>query len=120
MRPLGNSITYGVGDNVSWLQYVEDTLNRRRPGLVRTRNGAVRASSADFAALCYDEIWRGTRPAPPLDVAVVDYSFTSSIGQIAALIDRLRALPKPPVVLGLLYCPHLSRRDQAEACFRKE
>ena len=100
---LGNSITYGVGSNRSWLQFVESSLG------VRTVNGAVRASSADFAALCYDEIWNGRRTAPAIDIAVIDYTYTSSVGQLAALVDRLRALPKPPIVL---------RRRRSAACRR--
>ena len=64
-------------------------------------NRAVRASRADFAALCFEElIPKGTR----LDAAIVDYSFTSSAYQIIALVDRLRAARIPTLVL--LYCPH--------------
>ena len=63
----------------------------------------------DFAALCFDEIWQldwhGPR-APPLDVVIIDYSYTSSVGQLAALVDKLRSLPSSPDVLALLYCPH--------------
>ena len=112
---LGNSITFGISTNVSWLHSVEVALNSlsvldstRKVLRVHTVNGAVRASSADFAALCYDEIWRlrGIEPVPKLDVAVIDYSFTSSVSQMAFLVDRLRSLPRPPLVLVLLYCPH--------------
>ena len=112
---LGNSITFGISTNVSWLHSVEVALNSlsvldstRKVLRVHTVNGAVRASSADFAALCYDEIWRlrGIEPVPKLDVAVIDYSFTSSVSQMAFLVDRLRSLPRPPLVLALLYCPH--------------
>ena len=88
---LGNSITFGISTNASWLHSVEVALNSlsvldstTKALRVHTVNGAVQASSADFAALCYDEIWRlrGIEPVPELDVAVIDYSFTSSVSQM--------------------------------------
>lgn len=71
-------------------------------------NGAMRASSADFAALCYDEMFGkawidvlGAGRGPRLDLALIEYNWSSSPGQIAALIEALHARLIP--VLGILY-----------------
>ena len=65
---------------------------------VRVLNGAVRASGADFAALCWDEIWsshhspregNGDR-GPQFDLILLDYTYTSSPSQQRALVDRAR------------------------------
>ena len=69
--------------------------------IMRFLNAAVRASSADFAALCYDEIWPDRR-RPHLDLAIVDYTFTSTAPQLTVLVDRLQSLGIP--TLALLQC----------------
>jgi hypothetical protein len=105
---LGNSITFGAGvrPDEAWPAQFEAQLRRRLGPRVRVLNGAVRASSADFAALCWDEVWRraGAGTEPRLDLAIVDYTYTSSHTQIQALVRKLHALRMP--VLALLYCPH--------------
>ena len=126
---LGDSITYGagVGHARAWPALLDASLRRVHGGAqaVRVRNGAVRASSADFAALCWEAIWakerqqqqRTTRfphePSAPssharkqprVGLAIVDYSYASSPLQVSALVDRLRALRIPTIVS--LYCPH--------------
>lgn len=102
---LGNSITYGaeVESRDAWPAQLEKRL-RAHIG-VAVLNGAVRASSADFAALCWEEIWaRSSSLNTTLDLAVIDYTYTSSALQIEALIFKLRLLGIP--VLANLYCPH--------------
>ena len=54
-------------------------------------NGAMRATSADFAALCFDEMWggawrdsRGVARAPRLDLAIIEYTWSSSPSQISS------------------------------------
>ena len=130
---LGNSITFGagVGANRSWPVQLQKSLSARfghnesatetQVGSIRMLNGAIRASSADFAALCYDEIWRraGWSHAPPLDIAIIDYSYTSSVGQLAALVDKLQSLSSPPEILALLYCPHQSWQHTMYNSLRK-
>lgn len=110
---LGDSITYGanVRRGREWPRVLEKRLRRVFGDNVRVINGAVRASSADFAALCWDEIWGpewqgpdGSARAPPMRLAIIDYSFTSSSTQLGALIDRCYAKGIP--VLATLYCPH--------------
>ena len=109
---LGDSITYGagVGRAASWPRVLEALLQESfGRNSVRVVSGAVRASSADFAALCWNEIWgdewRGEDGgAPPLNLAIIDYSFTSSPHQLAALIDRCLGANIP--VLATVYCAH--------------
>ncbi|KAL3909439.1 MAG: hypothetical protein SGPRY_009427 [Prymnesium sp.] len=68
----------------------------------------MRASSADFAALCYDEMFgkawtdaTGAGRGPRLDLALIEYNWSSSPGQIAALIQALHTRSIP--VLGIIY-----------------
>jgi hypothetical protein len=101
---LGNSITYGaeVEPADAWPAQLQ-----RRLGSATVLNGAVRASSADFAALCWEEIWaHATTPRSPasIDLVVIDYSYTSSALQIEALVMRMAQLRIP--TLAHLYCPH--------------
>ena len=53
-------------------------------------NLAVRSSSADFAALCYDTIMmaRSQSRDSQLDVAMIDYSLTSTPDQLEALLNK--------------------------------
>ena len=98
---FGNSIAAGVdvARKATWPSQLQTFFEAGRK--VRVLNRAVRASRADFAGLCFDElIPRTTR----LSVAVVDYSFTSSPAQILALVDRLQSMGVPTIVL--LYCAH--------------
>lgn len=107
---LGDSITYGAGvpESRTWAALLQRHLQREFGPTVSVINGAVRASSADFAALCWDAIWqrawRGQGAPPRVSLAIIDYSFTSSPSQTAALIDRCRALDIP--VVATLYCSH--------------
>ena len=112
---FGDSVTYGAGladRALAWPRLLEARLQAHFGGSsVRVVSGAVRASSADFAALCWDEIWgaewrspSGQGRAPPIQLAIIDYAYTSSPAQIAALIDRCAARRIP--VIATLYCPH--------------
>ena len=113
---LGNSITFGAGVrmNESWPALLQAQLRRSYPN-VHVLNGAVRASSADFAALCWDDLWGaqwrytgGRVHSPQLDLVLIDYSFTSSPGQLAALVDKVLSLSPQPAVAATVYCPHQS------------
>ena len=49
---FGDSITYGAGvGNHSWPSRLQERLQRTYGSRLRVLNGAVRASSADFAAV---------------------------------------------------------------------
>ena len=85
----------------TWPGILQSVLRQTYPN-VWVINGAVRASSADLAALCFDELWgpqwidaNGAARAPRLDLAIVEYSWTSSQEQVDALIEALhrRAVP---------------------------
>ena len=111
---FGDSIAFGAGVDArdSWPRQLEVQLRRTfGRGAVRVVNGAVRASSADFAALCWNEIWgpewrapNGAGRTPPIQLAIIDYAFTSSPKQLNALIDRCTSRKIP--VLATLHCPH--------------
>ena len=106
---VGNSIAFGadVGRNESWPTRLATNLRRHQPNVL-VRNGAVRASAADFAALCWSYIWsHADSPASSssdIDLLVIDYSFTSSHRQHEALLRKARRHRIPSV--ALLYCAH--------------
>ena len=111
---VGSSITFGAGvrANESWPALLQARLRRTYPS-VHVLNGAVRASSADFAALCWDEIWGsqwrysgGRVHAPQFDLVLIDYTYTSSPQQQQALVDRVRSLSPAPAVGAVVYCYH--------------
>ena len=99
---LGNSITAGVDvrRNDAWPSQLQGLHNKS----LNVFNRAIRASRADFAALCFDELF-DKRSVDRLDLAIADYTFTSDGIQIGALHDRLSAIGVPSI--GLLYCPHV-------------
>ena len=83
---LGTSLTWGADlpdpKRQAWphvLQsMLQENLGRRD---IFVANGAMRASSADFSALCFDELWgsawsdaRGVGRAPRLDLAIIEFS----------------------------------------------
>ena len=100
---LGNSIAWGHGmpGGSSWPALLNRSLRARFGSGITVVNGAVRASTPDFASLCWEEIW-GSRRAPHLDVAVVDYSASGEVAQLRALQDRIESRSIPSV--GLAYC----------------
>ena len=84
---LGDSLAFGghVGprgrakvQDVAWPSRLHGELRANFGSNIHVVNGAARASFADFAALCWDELWGnpwlwGGRPRPPrLDLAIVD------------------------------------------------
>ena len=113
---LGTSLTWGadLADRIgeSWPTRLEQKLRTRlqRDDLFVV-NGAQRATSADFAALCFDELWgaqwsdvRGVAHPPRLDLCIIEFNWSSSAGQMAALIEELQ-LRGIPVVAVLYYHP---------------
>ena len=110
---LGTSLTWGAdlpdARTQAWPAVLEKLLADRLGRTdVHLLNGAQRATSADFAALCFDELWgsswtdaRGTSRPPRLDLAVLEFTWSSSPSQIAALIDALHARGVP--CIGVLY-----------------
>ena len=72
---------------------------------IHVLSGAQRASNADFADICWDEIWgEQWSPRPPrLDLAIVDYALTSNMQQQTALLNHIDALQVPSV--AIIYCP---------------
>ena len=95
---LGNSITAGVGVRDPQTDGWPAQLARLVGGKLKVLNRAVRASRADLATLCSEELFNHSWP----DLAIVDYSFTSDSVQVAALIDRLHASRVP--TMATLYC----------------
>jgi hypothetical protein len=110
---LGTSLTWGADlpdqQRQAWPSVLQSMLRKRaRRDDVFVFSGALRASSADFAALCFDELWgpswsdaRGVARAPRLDLAIVEYNWSSSAAQVAALVDALHA--RGIAVVGVLY-----------------
>ena len=101
---LGNSIAWGQGAPTrrrSWPSLLNRSLRARFGPGITVVNGAVRASTPDFASLCWAEIW-GRRRVPRLDVAVVDYSASGGVSQLRALQDRIASRSIPSV--GVAYC----------------
>lgn len=108
---LGTSLTYGTDlpdPATGWTSVLEGLLRARGGPHIYVVNGALRASSADFAALCFDEIFgkawvdgRGSARAPRLDFAIVEYTWSSSPSQIGVLIESLHGRGIP--VIGVLY-----------------
>jgi len=84
---LGNSIAVGVGipnaNEHSWPAQLAKMMGHGYEVI----NRGVRASRADLATLCCDELFNRTWP----DLAIVDYTFTSDTTQIIALVDRVRS-----------------------------
>ena len=110
---LGTSLTWGADlpsrEIDAWPRVLQALL-RARAGRddIFVFNGAMRASSADFAALCFDELWggawadaRGLARAPRLDLAIIEYTWSSSASQIGALIEALHA--RGIACIGILY-----------------
>jgi hypothetical protein len=110
---LGTSLTWGSDlphrETEAWPARLQARL-RARLGRddIFVHNGAMRASSADFAALCFDELWgrewqdaRGVARPPRLDLAIIEYNWSSSAAQVAALVEALAARGIPSV--GVLY-----------------
>lgn len=110
---LGTSLTWGSDlpsrERDAWPTVLQQLLRARTNRAdIFVFNGAMRASSADFAALCFDELWgpawadgRGLARAPRLDLAVIEYTWSSSASQVSALIETLHSRGIP--VLGVLY-----------------
>jgi len=110
---LGSSITSGidVAPGAAWPDVLGRMIRSRWRNSVVIHNGAVRSSSADFAALCWEELWAnrggaGAAPellhrAPRLDLVIIEYTWTSSVEQMEALLSSCRAQHLP--VLALLY-----------------
>ena len=91
---FGTSLSWGADlDNrtsEAW-PFVLERLLREQPRYrnVWVLNAALRASSADFAALCYDEMFgsawtdaAGAGRGPRLDLALIEYNWSSSPPQI--------------------------------------
>ena len=126
---MGTSITFGAElaanhveehagpHQFSWPSVLQRLLAPRFPN-VRVLNGATRASGADSAALCYEHLWSkvwraeanktggetipgGDDAVPPLDLAVIEYTWTSSTSQVEALVQRLHSMRIP--VIGFVY-----------------
>ncbi|KAL1527393.1 hypothetical protein AB1Y20_016061 [Prymnesium parvum] len=110
---LGTSLSWGADlsnrTEQAW-PFVLQRLLRQQPQFrnVWVVNGAMRASSADFAALCFDAMFgpewtdaSGAARGPRLDLALLEYNWSSSPAQIAALIDALHARAVPAI--GVLY-----------------
>ena len=95
---LGNSITAGIGVSDPHKNGWPAQLELLVGGKVKVLNRAVRASRADLATLCAEELFNHSWP----DLAIVDYSYTSDRTQVAALIDRLHASRVPTMVT--LFC----------------
>ena len=99
---VGTSISYGVGVDpaAAWPRVLEAKLRRRfGQGVVAVANGAVRASTADFAALCWDAIWGRAgyhnRAPPQLDLVVIEYTKSSTTWQLEMLLEKLVAMRLP-------------------------
>ena len=127
---LGNSIAWGtdVPTGRSWPSLLNRSLQARFGRGITVVNGAVRASQPDFASLCWEEIW-GSRRAPRLDVAVVDYSASGQMLQLRALQDRIasRSIPSvgvafcmQPVYLALLQCAATGNADVTGSAARRD
>lgn len=114
---LGHSVAFGghhgAGTGMrareaAWPAKLQEALRTALGSNIFVLNGAARASTADFAALCWDEIWgpsyswRGLARPPRLDLAIVDYA-PSAATQQAALLDRLGSLQVAST--ALVYCP---------------
>lgn len=118
---IGTSISYGVGvdPQLAWPRVLERKLRRRfGEGTVTVLNGAVRASTADFAALCWDAIWGRAgflSTAPPhLDLVIVEYTKSSTTWQLEVLLEKLLALRLPLLALLWHHAPcGLPRRLRA-------
>lgn len=107
---VGSSITFGadVRPNESWPVLLSHTLHSRfGTNSVVVHNGAVRGSSADFAAVCWDEIWHTAEHhhAPHLDLLLVEYTWTSSLAGMGALLSSAHALRIPVVALLYTHAP---------------
>ena len=96
---VGNSITFGAGvpKNLSWPLLLHARLRQDHPN-IHFVIGAVRASSADFASLCWDALWKqqGGSGAGHFDLILIDYSFTSSPSQEQALVSTVPRSPISP------------------------
>jgi hypothetical protein len=114
---LGNSFAWGahmpgvaLQDRraAAWPARLHHVLRERIGPSVHVINAAVRASAASFAHLCWDEIWGdawswfGHPRAPRLDLAIVDYTLTSTVDELEELHDFLSWQGVPQY--ALLYC----------------
>ena len=117
---FGTSITYGAelepvdlthASVQAWPSVLQTLLRSAEPyATTRVINAAARGSSADFASLCLEHVWRrastnglevDAHATPPLDLAIIEYTWTSSVGQVEALVEALHARRVP--VLALLW-----------------
>ena len=100
-RPL---IVGALGTSLTWGADLADRATQAWPVRLQERlrsatgrsdlyvlNGGLRASSADFASLCFDELWgeqwhdsRGLAHAPRLDLAIIEFNWSSSASQVRA------------------------------------
>ena len=121
---LGTSLTWGADLPDPVLQAWPAVLQRELSHRLGRRdifllNGAMRATSADFAALCFDELWgsawrdsRGLARPPRLDLAIIEYNWSSSPSQISALIEVItpelhpNLIPSPLPSSSPSPCPH--------------
>ena len=123
---LGTSLTWGAdlpdAARMAWPTVLQEVLQARLGRRdVFVLNGAMRATGADFAALCFDELWgpqwndaRGVARPPRLDLAIIEYNWSSSASQLAALIDALHARGVPSI--GVLYYHPIRRIQGLPAC----
>ena len=121
--------------SLAWPAQLQAALQAEWGPHVVVASGAVRASSADFPTLCWDEVWGeqwawGDRPrAPRLDLVIIDYLWTSDLSKLTQLHKLTTALGIPTI--GMILCgwrcdlpretPTARRRGQsfesiAEAC----
>ena len=112
---LGTSITFGAElDPVvnltrapskhAWPSKLQSLLRERGFANAKVLNGAARGSGADYASLCFDHVWAestGKTVAPPLDLAIIEYTWTSNVPMMEALIQMLHSRKIP--VLAILY-----------------
>lgn len=113
---LGTSLTWGTDLPDRTLQAWPVVLQRLLAAQlqradIHVLNGAMRATSADFAALCFDELWgpawrdsRGLARAPRLDLAIIEYTWSSAPSQVASLVEAMHARGVPCVAV-LYYHP---------------
>ena len=93
---LGNSIAWGhnVPAGSNWPSLLNRSLRAKFGPGVTVVNGAVRASTPDFASLCWAEIW-GSRRAPRLDVAVVECHHVETLVRVRVAHPNPNPNPNP-------------------------
>ena len=94
--------------SLAWPAQLQAALQAEWGPHVVVASGAVRASSADFPTLCWDEVWGeqwawGDRPrAPRLDLVIIDYLWTSDLSKLTQLHKLTTALGIPTI--GMILC----------------